>query len=44
MTDRSPVNSRYPTLPGWIVMHYPFHAQFVRLAVVVGIVTVEGED
>jgi hypothetical protein len=31
-------------LPGWIVVYHPFHAQFVRLAVIVGVVTVEGED
>ena len=44
MTDRGPVDGCHPTVPGWVVMHHPFHAQFVRLAMIVGIVTVESED
>jgi hypothetical protein len=43
MTDSRPVDGRHPTVPDWIVVHYPFHAQFVRLALIVGVVTVEGE-
>jgi hypothetical protein len=44
MMDRGPVDGRHPALPGWIVVHHSFHAQFVRLAMIVGVVTVEGED
>jgi hypothetical protein len=44
MVNRSPVDGRYPAVLIWIVMDYPFDAQFVRLALLVCVVTVEGKD
>jgi hypothetical protein len=44
MTDRSPVDGRHPTVLIWGVMYHPFDAQFVRLALLVCVITVEGEN
>jgi hypothetical protein len=41
--ERSPVDDRHPTVLVRIIMHDPFHPQFIRLAVIVCVVTVEGE-
>src|SRR6266446_6785817 len=44
MTDCGPIDCCNPTLPIFIIVNNTFRAQFIRLTVIVRVISVEGED